>query len=170
MYQEITDILNQETRVFQSILENEKSKRRHILTADGARLQELTRKTELLLEQAAGLEEERNRLVIRERGITKEDLLPTLKSILEEAEKDRPAVYEELKKSSELFRKTVLDLKMETEETTRLLETTARSMKRLLEGIKEISQADHEATYHPDKKKGDEKKRSARSILLNANA
>ena len=61
----LQESLNQELLLFRAALDNERRKRRAILSADGARLNELTQKTEVFLKEAQGLEGQRAAAVRR---------------------------------------------------------------------------------------------------------
>ncbi|MCR9143619.1 MAG: flagellar protein FlgN [bacterium] len=170
--QTLEELLNQELMLFRAALDTERRKRRAILSADGKRLNELTAKTEMFLNEAQALEGKREiavRAMIDRYKIEDSHETLTLRRVVRliEANAD-PAESMGLKDVAEEFRSTVFALKRESAENNQLMSDTRHRIHDLLTGISDPAEEDK--TYNPANKASAKKNQSSKALLLNANA
>jgi len=169
MFQEITDILHQETVLFKALVDIEREKRNYILSAHGPRVRELTSRTEIMLGELEKLEKARRetweKLVNETPDLSGEEL--TLDSILELSRIKNDPGTADLEKKAQDYRSTAEALKKESGENSQLLQTTGKSLTGMLEELKELAASGGEKIYAPENKGRDKK---SRAVLLNANA
>lgn len=175
---DLQDILNQELALFRASLETERIKQRAILSADGHRLQTLTRKTETLLGEIAGLETLRvkaGRELLLQRNVElpagREPSLSDLVRAAGEAGLEGAREIEDLARE---YRETVHKLKTLVEENQRMLQQSRQGVHTLLSEF--ARQAEENASDKTYRAKGQEKKSrrakagGAQSALLNTSA
>ncbi len=164
----LQESLNQELLLFRAALDNERRKRRAILSAAGARLNELTQKTEVFLKEAQGLEGQRAAAVRALMDRYGDQLADTeslsLRRLVRLVEDVAPEEARGLKDVAEEFRSTVFALKRESGENNELMADTKNRIHSLLTGI---ADPDEDKTYNPHSKKSEN---AGRALLLNANA
>lgn len=171
----LQESLNQELLLFRAALDNERRKRRAILSADGARLNELTQKTEVFLKEAQGLEgqreaamralmdrygEELNAATLRNESLSLRRLVRVVEAVA-------PEEALGLKDVAEEFRSTVFALKRESGENNELMADTKNRIHSLLTGI---ADPEEDKTYNPRGQAGKKSENAGRALLLNANA
>ncbi len=166
------DILNQELMLFRAALENERRKRRAILTADGKRLKELTGKSEIFLKEVEGLEVQREaalRLLLDRYGENDRSEGMTLRKVVRlvtDHEANAQANLE-LESVADEYRETAYALKRETEENNRLLSDTTGRIHYLLTELTEDPERDK--TYAPKSGRKQEADDRQKALLLNVN-
>lgn len=166
--QTLQEFLNQELMLFRAALDTERRKRRAILTADGTRLNELTAKTEIFLNEAHDIELKREsavRSLMDQYGIQDSHETLTLRRLVRLMEDAAPAESIGLKDVAEEFRSTVFALKREAADNNKLMTDTRHRIHDLLTGISDPREEDK--TYNPANAK---KERGSKALLLNANA
>lgn len=165
-FHELCRLLEQETLLFRAIAETELEKRDHILTANGRKLQELTRRTELLLVESQALGGRRSHLSAELLGHSpeagREVSLGEIVDAAAAAGMERTGHFREVAAG---FRSQVSEVQGQVAENDRLLGLAGQSLKRLLTGFQKA--AAKTDTYSP---KGDEGRRRAQAVILNANA
>lgn len=176
MFDTLLTILNQELILFGSILTAEKEKRRSILRAEGQKLKELTRKSEILSAELVELEKKRLQTVekiMHLAGESREEGPLSLSLLLELARKTNPDLHPSLSGVVRDYREIIRNIKRETEENQRLLHSTAKNVERLLEDLRIKALSD--PSYGPRdrmERGGSAQGRHSSSdpLLLNANA
>ncbi|MEQ9365707.1 MAG: flagellar export chaperone FlgN [Leptospirales bacterium] len=169
--QTLQELLNQELMLFRAALDTERRKRRAILSADGKRLNELTAKTEVFLNEARTIEGRREsavRAMVDQYKIQDAHETLTLRRLVRLVENAAPAESIGLKDVAEEFRSTVFALKRESAENNKLMADTRHRIHDLLTGISDPK--DEDKTYNPVNKSAAKKERGSKALLLNANA
>jgi hypothetical protein len=176
MFDTLMTVLNQELILFGSILTAEKEKRRSILRAEGQKLKELTRKSEILSSELEQLEKKRLQTVeeiMNLEGESNREGPLSLSLLLDLARKTNPDLHPSLSRVVRNYREMLRNIKRETEENQRLLHSTARNVERLLEDLR--IKAHNDPSYGPRdriERGGSAQGRhtSTDPLLLNANA
>ena len=165
MFTEYTRLLSQEAALFKAALDTEQEKRKYIMSAHGPKLQALTDKTEVLLDEIRGFSEKREQLTAELPGEQEPTLANIVKLALEQNFSNQP----ELERAADHYRQTAILLKQETEENNRLLIGAENAIERMLGNLKKLSSgAPH--TYSPSGVSSNRERENARSVILNANA
>ena len=173
MFREYVNLLIQETMLFNTLTALELKKRRHILGVQGRELNRLTVKTEFYLDEIEKLVSERIKLTaeyFKLKNIDKKPETITLSQLVQlsgsETEVDKKA--ENFQDISENYRVAAACLKEESEENSRLLRVSEKSVMGVIDGLKNIvSKSDTRYFPRMDKKTFS---KSSDAILLNANA
>lgn len=162
---EVCNLLEQETLLLRSIADTELEKRRHILSANGRKLHDLTRKSEILLAEQEALGGRRSQLAgeLIAPGVVGREL--TLREVVDAAIAAGANEAERLQTIADRFRVQVQEVEGQVAENARLLGLAGQSLRRLLQGLTEA--AGQTETYRP---RGEEGRRRAESVILNANA
>lgn len=163
-FTELRDLLIQETILFRTIATTELEKRRHIATADGRRLQELTRKTEILLAEAELLSGRRSAIGSELLGASDPEEV-TLRSLVDAALEMGDSQAEEFALAAAAYRQQIDALRANAAENERLLHLAGQALQRLQSGLQ--SAARETETYRPH---GNDAKRKTSAVILNANA
>lgn len=164
MYAALIEILNQEIGTLQVLLQTEQEKRDAILKASGKQLNELTGKTEQNLVRLDQLEAGKQTWI--RSHVSSEDG-QNLTSLIQSARNKDSREAGLLESVANRLRTLARELKIETDQNNRLLESTARSVGRFIQNIRELSNQDSRNTYGP----GGIKKGSttdSRAVLLDA--
>ena len=152
--------------IFRSISNTELEKRRHIAIADGRKLQELTRKTEILLAETEALAGRRLQLSAELLGQSDDpNREVSLAEIVDAALAAGLEQAEHLRNVASTYRLQIAELSGNLVENQRLLTLAGQSFQRLLHGVQ--SAAGRTDTYGPRSEEG---RRKAQSVILNANA
>lgn len=169
MLKDLIRIMRQEMVLFEAAISTERDKRKYILSANGYKLQHLTRKTETYLAELGLLEKKRleaARDIVREMPEVDEDV--TLSSLLMLLKDVDPAGWKEFSPLSDRYRELGAMLRAETEENSRLLASTAQSIDRVMGNLRDLAGAkEKETTYAPE---SPSRKSRGGSVLLNTNA
>lgn len=166
VFQEVCRLLEQETLLFRSIAATEIEKRRHILTANGRKLQELTRKTEILLAETEALSGRRSQLsskLLADNPKEARDF--SLSEMVDRAMEAGMAEAERFREVAARYRTQIGEVQGEVGENDRLLGLAGQSIRRLVHGLQ--TAAGRTETYRPH---SEENKRRAQSVIVNANA
>ncbi len=139
----ILSVLQKEVLLFQKALQIEKKKRKAILNANGRQIQELVRETEECIKGIEAMEAERQRLLQSTQSSNANPSRPTSKSftlreLIKVIKQEDPQTAEKLEKTSDIYQKSVLQLKESTQENQILLEATNRSIQTFLGEEKSI--------------------------------
>lgn len=156
-------MLSSEIAVLKQAMLTERKKRTAILSADGQNLKILNVKSDTLISEMVRMEKERN-------DFLKANGMPESLTALE----DNAETRVEGKNKSFLglasnYRKVSHDLKAIVEENQRVLQTTSKSIQRMLVHMHSVATGAQSKTYAPAQSNLS-KNKSTGSILVNANA
>ncbi|MDH5655333.1 MAG: flagellar protein FlgN [Spirochaetia bacterium] len=170
MFKKYSELLAQETLILKAALEAEKEKRRSIFAADGKKLQALTEKSSILMEEVREIASKRERLFV---GYAREHYLElsgpvTLTQFCLLTDEKAPELSQDTCRIVDEYRNTAFKLKQETEENGRRLTDARDTIHKLLESLS----SDDDSTYNNSGKASQDKirKKYTGSVVVNANA